>query len=214
VVSLRLLLSEVRRLLADAPSNGGILDQCLLRSLVVQVLGRIIRTYEMDQNPTIARAFFACASAGLTPGQWHLECTRLLDCCDAVLEDCMKGDDTIAHTQVAGALRFIGVRFCDVALNLNVVASHVGASPCHLSRLLKTHTGDGFLRHVHQRRVSAARRLLADSQLSVKEIAAAVGYRSVTQLDRHFRRLCGSTPASARSQFELRINIAAPHTPS
>jgi len=199
------LLSEIRQLAADVPENTGMVDQWLLRSLLGQALGRVLRTHDLAPSPAIAQAFVAFASAGLTPGRWQREFVRLLDCSAAVL-DTVTAHDPIPHGPVERALRVIDARFADADLHLNAIADDVGMSSSHLSRLLKTHTGHGFVLHVHQRRVSAARRLLTGSSLSVKEVAASVGYRSVTQLDRQFKRFCGFTPVSTRSR---RISINA-----
>lgn len=69
----------------------------------------------------------------------------------------------------------------------------------NLSCLFAANTGQGFMTHLHVRRVAAARRMLIESQRSVKEVAAAVGYRSVTQLDRYFKRVFALTPNAVRA---------------
>jgi len=105
----------------------------------------------------------------------------------------------LAHVQVERALCAIQDRFTDPSLNLDEVAREVALSAPHITRLLKLHTGLGFLTHLHRKRSYAAHRLLVETNLTVKEIAATVGYRSVTQLNRHFKRYIDSTPASIRA---------------
>lgn len=196
-----ILLSEIRRLFADLPNAVGIVDQFLLRSLLSQSVSRMIRTHKADQDPGVSRAFFAFTSAGLTAEKWQPEFARLLDRCGAVLGAATSGraSGRLAHVQVDRALGVIDARCSDPGLNLDAVAKDIGFSAFHLSRLLKTHTGHGFVTHLHQRRVSAASRLLTEPHVSIKEVAAAVGYRSVTQLARHVKRFYGSTPAAMRA---------------
>lgn len=74
----------------------------------------------------------------------------------------------------------------------------MNVSASYLSRLIKKMTGRGFVAHVRVRRVAMARAMLLQSRLSIKEIAAAVGYSSVTQLDRHFRQATGVPPSAMR----------------
>lgn len=190
------LLSEVRRLFTDLPSDIGIVDQCLLRSLLGQVVGRILQAHKVDQDLDIARAVLAFTSCGLTPGRWHNAFTDLLDRSGAVLG--VTAASGMAHPHVEHALAVIDTRCVDPHLNLKAVAKAIGLSSFHLSRLLKTHTGEGFIIHLHQRRVSAARKLLTETQMSIKEVAAAVGYRSVSQLGRRFKRVYGLPPVAIR----------------
>jgi len=92
----------------------------------------------------------------------------------------------------------IECRYSEPDLCLAHVARDARVSVYHLSRVIKLVTGRGFVAHVHARRTARARKLLAFSKLSIKEIASVVGYRSVTQLDRHYRRAYGVTPSATR----------------
>jgi AraC-like DNA-binding protein len=191
-----ILVAEIRRLIAGLPTTFSVFEQCLLRSLLGQLVSRLLRVHKIDNQADLARAFLAFASKGLSTDQWQREFTTLLDRCDVVLG--AEAISRLAHVQVERALCAIQDRYSDPLLNLEAVAEEVGLSASHITRLLKLQTGHGFLIHLHRRRSSVAHRLLLESHLSVKEIAAAVGYRSVTQLDRHFKRYSGSTPASIR----------------
>jgi AraC-like DNA-binding protein len=46
--------------------------------------------------------------------------------------------------------------------------------------------------------VQEARRLLVETTLSIKEVAARCGYDRVSQFDRQFGRQCGMTPGVYR----------------
>lgn len=105
----------------------------------------------------------------------------------------------MTRQQIDLVLSTIDRRYRDPALRLTHLARLANASVYHVSRVIKETTGRGFVQHVHSRRIAAAQDLIARSKLSVKEIAAAVGYNSVTQLDRHFRRAYGITPSAHRS---------------
>ena len=81
---------------------------------------------------------------------------------------------------------------------LTRVAADVGLSKWHVSRLIHTVTGFTFRDLVHGARVYAALDLLVRSALSIKEVAARVGYRATGELDRQFVRRLHMTPTVFR----------------
>lgn len=121
----------------------------------------------------------------------------------AVARWCREGEvasrEVHRHPAVAKALRFIAGHFADADLTLAAVAAAVGVSRWHVDRLLVAHTQIGFRAHLHRVRVGNARYHLADVSLPVKEVAFLVGYRSTSQLDRHFRAIVGQTPVAYRN---------------
>jgi len=109
--------------------------------------------------------------------------------------------------RIRGALQFIDTHYTEPRLTLGAVAAHVGMSRFHLARTLTTQTGHGFRAHLHHARIRAAERLLRGTMLSVKEVAATVGYNDTTQLCRHFRQFRGTSPArfAARAARQQRM---------
>lgn len=81
------------------------------------------------------------------------------------------------------------------------VAVQARLSPSYLSRLLKRHTGLGFLEHLRTIRLTKAAHLLTATNLIVKEIATEVGYKHVSDFDRHFKRRYGVTPGEWRRRI-------------
>lgn len=79
-----------------------------------------------------------------------------------------------------------------------LVAATLGVSTSTASRLCRRATGDSIMERVHRVRVERAVQLLADSTLSVKEIAFEVGYARTSALDRQFSRLLGIQPTALR----------------
>jgi len=114
----------------------------------------------------------------------------------ASVHRCMK---TVSW-RVSEALRIIDQRYREPAFGLGLVARHFGVTEEHMSRLLTKETGYGFEFRLHFTRVREARRLLANSNLTIKEIAAAVGYASTKRLDVHFNKFCDTTPGIYRQR--------------
>ncbi|MFB9275546.1 helix-turn-helix domain-containing protein [Cohnella cellulosilytica] len=88
---------------------------------------------------------------------------------------------------------------CGEDLSLVQCAELIGVSPSYLSRLFKKETGMNFLEYVVECKVAEAKRLLRDTELSVSEIASAVGY-SERNLNRIFQRHASSSPGSYRGK--------------
>jgi AraC-like DNA-binding protein len=59
-------------------------------------------------------------------------------------------------------------------------------------------------------RVQEARRLLVETTLSIKEVAARCGYDRVSQFDRQFGRQCGMTPGVYRSLWQVQPGRTRP----
>jgi len=95
------------------------------------------------------------------------------------------------------ALAELRASYMDPETSLASVADGVGVSAGHLGRVLKRCTGRGFRAHLTRLRTRRAASLLR-GRMTVKEVAAAVGYQSTGELDRHFRAAFGATPSAYR----------------
>lgn len=120
-------------------------------------------------------------------------------------------DRTPGDARVSQALSAIDRRYAEPGFRLHTLARELALSGCRLTQLLKLETGRTFGAHVHARRVDEARVLLAASSLSIKEIAARVGYATTTQLDRHFKRVEHALPSEFRASAMRGSPV--PHVP-
>jgi transcriptional regulator GlxA family with amidase domain len=86
-------------------------------------------------------------------------------------------------------------------LSLPALALQAGMRERSFSRHYATATGQTPARAVERLRVEAARRLLAETRLPVKRIAARCGFGSEETLRRSFLRLLAATPQDYRARF-------------
>jgi transcriptional regulator GlxA family with amidase domain len=86
-------------------------------------------------------------------------------------------------------------------LSLPALARKAGMSERNFSRRYTEATGITPARAVERLRVEAARRLLSDTRLPVKRIAARCGFGSEETLRRSFMRLLTATPQDYRARF-------------
>jgi len=74
-------------------------------------------------------------------------------------------------------------------------------SPGHLSEVIKMQSGKPAIKHIHDRQVLEARRLLFHTASSLKEIAFDLGFSDSSYFNRFFKRETGLTPAEYRANI-------------
>ena len=87
------------------------------------------------------------------------------------------------------------------SINVTDVAQSVGYSPAYLTNLSQSHTGRTVKAWIIERRMAAARQLLANTVNSIKQIADSIGYADAGYFTRQFRKLHGVTPQAWRNQL-------------
>jgi AraC-like DNA-binding protein/ligand-binding sensor protein len=90
-------------------------------------------------------------------------------------------------------------------LSLADVAKAAGASVFHFCKVFHKATGVTFTDYVARVRVEDARTRLLNPNLRISEIAYDVGFQSLTQFNRTFKRVFGQSP----SDFRLRLASGA-----
>jgi AraC family transcriptional activator of pobA len=85
-------------------------------------------------------------------------------------------------------------------ISLATIAADVGLTPGYLTTVVRRKTGRSLQRWITERRMDQARRLLRETDLTIEDIAASVGYRHPSFFIRHFRRDHTVTPAVWRRQ--------------
>ena len=78
-------------------------------------------------------------------------------------------------------------------------ASILYISPGHLSETVKAHSGKPAIKHIHERLVMEAKRLLFHTNNSLKEIAFELGFADASYFNRFFKRETGVTPHDYRT---------------
>lgn len=80
-------------------------------------------------------------------------------------------------------------------------ASLLNISAGHLSEIVKNQSGKPAIKHIHERLVLEARRLLFHTNHSLKEIAFELGFSDASYFNRFFKREAALTPAAYRSKI-------------
>jgi AraC-like DNA-binding protein len=93
-------------------------------------------------------------------------------------------------------------------LSLSKVAKTVNVSANHLSEKFKQVTGVNFVDCVAHTRFEKACGLLLNPNLRISEIAFAVGFQSLSQFNRVFKKLSGKSPSAYRAAHSTRAKRA------
>lgn len=81
------------------------------------------------------------------------------------------------------------------------LAARAAMSPRHFARTFAAEAGTTPARFVAELRVEEARRLLEETDLPIKVVAARAGLGSVEAMRRSFRDILGATPSDYRARF-------------
>jgi AraC family transcriptional regulator, regulatory protein of adaptative response / DNA-3-methyladenine glycosylase II len=100
-------------------------------------------------------------------------------------------------TTVSRGLRLIGEGALDEA-GIETLATRLGVSARHLSRLFQRHLGALPSVVAQTRRLHFAKQLISDTNLSMTEVAMASGFRSIRRFNDVFRDFYGRPPSQLR----------------
>ncbi|MFC4597087.1 response regulator [Cohnella hongkongensis] len=103
------------------------------------------------------------------------------------------------------AVRFIHANY-DKPLDLAMVSNHVSLNYAYFSNLFKKNIGKGFAEYLRDVRLDKARRLLADTEHKIVEVAAMVGYESYKSFIRAFRETTGMQPTEYRQTMRRKAD--------
>ena len=95
------------------------------------------------------------------------------------------------------------------SLSLSAVARAAGASVFHFCKVFRQSTGLKFTDYVARLRLEDARTHLLNPNMRVSEVAYDVGFQSLTQFNRTFRRVFGQSPSEYRDNLAMRGALAA-----
>ena len=104
----------------------------------------------------------------------------------------------VGYRQIAEAKQYIAEHFHE-AIQLSEVAKRLYLSTAYFSRLFKEKTGQTFSDYLAACRVDKARHLLATTDLSIAEVASAIGYQEANSFSRLFKARTGQSPSDYRS---------------
>lgn len=107
---------------------------------------------------------------------------------------------TATHQKVSEVASYITDHY-DEACSLDDVARHFYISKSYLSRIFKEITGYTVNEYINVNRILQAQKLLIESDMNITEIAACLGYESITYFEKIFRKYTETSPLKYRKRF-------------
>lgn len=89
----------------------------------------------------------------------------------------------------------------DKKISLTMLAKHLNRSENYLSRLFKSETGINTVTYINNKKMHRAKEFLANSQLSIKEIASSLGFDEPSYFNRIFNKIYGMNPTDYRKML-------------
>ncbi len=86
-------------------------------------------------------------------------------------------------------------------IGLNEIAENLGVHKVYLSRIFKEETGKNITQYIQEIRIEEAKRLLANSSMSISEIAEELNYPHPQQLSVAFKKETKMTPKEYRKRI-------------
>lgn len=103
----------------------------------------------------------------------------------------------IAHEHVRVAMSFIESRLQE-PLSVPQIATAVGVSANHLTRMFVAETEQTVVGYIRRRRIDRARRLLVSTTMPIGAIASSVGFADLQAFNKACRAVTGSSPRKLR----------------
>jgi AraC-like DNA-binding protein len=104
------------------------------------------------------------------------------------------------YIKLRSLLEWLSIHYSD-SVTMEEAANYVGYSKFHFARIFKEYTGMTFYDYQTNLKLKSVVEKLADTDLSISEIALSSGFNNLTSLSRNFETHYGCSP----SQYRQRI---------
>jgi len=125
-------------------------------------------------------------------------CQVLFQLCVKICSHMTQSMESYYQQICHSVLDFIKHNYTNPDLGLNELALHINISKAHLSSIFKTETGLSISDAITNARIEAAKLLLHNSKLTIKEISEKVGYANQYYFSACFKKKTDMTPSTYR----------------
>jgi len=124
-------------------------------------------------------------------------CFKLQEIVEVFTESMFNYVPTKNNEMTKKALNFISKNYA-INITLEDVASQVHLNPAYFSTVFKQSTGSSFKEYLNMVRIEESKRLLANTDYSVIDIAIATGFEDQSYFSKVFKKYTGLTPKQYR----------------
>lgn len=118
-----------------------------------------------------------------------------------LIENFEKKKETKEQKPITEARKYIQEHYLE-PLKLEDVSKHIGFNATYFSSVFKKETGKNFLDYVTELRMNKAKQLLCSGEMSVNDVAEAVGYQDLKYFSRLFKKNAGISPSDYKKLYQ------------
>ena len=118
-----------------------------------------------------------------------------------LIENFEKKKETKEQKPITEAKRYIQKHYLE-PLKLEDVSKRIGFNATYFSSVFKKETGKNFLDYVTELRMNKAKQLLCSGEMSVNDVAEAVGYQDLKYFSRLFKKNAGISPSDYKKLYQ------------
>jgi Response regulator containing CheY-like receiver domain and AraC-type DNA-binding domain len=169
----------------------------LMRSILYEIINVVLKTLKELNVPESARYARELLSFGtLDELESKLQQVLLIVC--SHVEQIRESNNISLRNAV---LNYIREHFRSYHFSLEQVSEHFQISSSYLSRFIKDQTGHTFMEYVTYLKITEAKKQLIQSDRSIHDIVASIGYQNTSSFIRKFKAVEGMTPKRYRELY-------------
>lgn len=124
-------------------------------------------------------------------------CYKLQEIVEVFTESMFNYIPSKSYELIKKAMLYISNNF-SITLTLEAVANYVHLNPAYFSTIFKQSSGSSFKEYLNMVRIEESKRLLANTDYSIIDIAIATGFEDQSYFSKVFKRYTGLTPKQYR----------------
>ena len=196
--------AEVRELFllldgSEASAQQPEMHSFFVRSILIDILSTVVSAMNQahikfkDYSELYFETLYFCRSFSYEQKRGEIQghIGRLLD----VFEESV-ANKSITAAQIQ---RVVQENCFSPDFSIAVLAERFQVSIAYMSLQFKKETGENFLDYVWKLRLEKAKQLLRESNMSIDEVSAAVGYANASSFRRKFKQETGISPSQLRN---------------
>jgi two-component system response regulator YesN len=171
----------------------------IIRARAIEMMGFLVRAAIEDnpvQEPLMER-HQAWIGHIINASSFEDLCAVLRHALDDFMSAIFEQSYNRSNKKVRRIMEIISSRYTS-QLTLDEIATEVGLSRFHITRLIKRSTGKTITQHIRTLRINRARELLETTDRDYVDIAYELGFADQSYFIKQFREMTGTTPARYR----------------
>lgn len=172
-----------------------------LRFRCTDLLSVMLRKAEELQLP-VSRSRFEHLAAFTSPDEFRGALLPLAEELCAAMQQRISDSD---RQQTSCLMNYILSHYKQPEMSIQSVADETGIRKTQISTIIKEETGLGFVQYVSFLRMNEFKRLLVQSDATIRDLVLQIGYNDVPNFLRKFKSMEGMTPSQYRQMHSRKV---------